>query len=60
MDLRRGSDGSALREQHARGAMAAQKAWRMGGLAVARVVVGMTVPLDGVRVDVIVGRLDNG
>ena len=32
----------------------------MGGLAVAWVVVGMTVPLDGVRIEVIMGRLDNG
>ncbi len=32
----------------------------MGGLAVARVVVGMAVPLGGVRIEVVVGRLDNG
>ncbi|MXV96797.1 MAG: hypothetical protein F4Y07_14520 [Gemmatimonadetes bacterium] len=54
------SDTSALRDQHARAPMAAQNARRVDGLAVARVVIGLAVPLDGRRVEVIVGRLDGG
>jgi len=59
-DRRYMSDNSAIRDQHARAPMAAQNTRRMGGLAVARVVIGLAVPLDGGRVEVIVGRLDGG
>ncbi len=40
--------------------MAAENALNVGGLAVARVVIGIAVPLDGVPVDVVVGCLDDG
>ena len=54
------NDTSATRDQHARTAVHAQYALGVSGLAVARVVFGIPVPLDGVRVDVDVGRLDDG
>ncbi len=60
VDFSRGTDPSALREQHARGTMAAQKARRMGGLAIARLLVGIAAPLGGVRIEVVVGRFDDG
>ncbi len=50
----------AIRCQHARTAMAAQNARGVSGLAVTRVVIRMTVPLDGVRVEVVVGRFGDG
>lgn len=55
-----GNDTRAIRDQHARSAMAAQNALSVRGLAVARLVIGMGVPLDGVRVEVVVRRLDDG
>ena len=54
------NDTSAIRGQHARAAMCAQNARRVGRLAVVRVVTGMAVPLDGVGAEVVVGRLDDG
>ena len=50
----------AVRGQHAGNAMAAQNARTVSGLAIAWVVIRMAVPLDGVRAQVVVGRLNDG
>ncbi|MDE2764368.1 MAG: hypothetical protein OXQ94_06015 [Gemmatimonadota bacterium] len=52
------NDPRAIRGQHTRTAMAAQRALSVSGPAVARAVIGMAVPLGGVRVEVVVGRLE--
>lgn len=57
---RRMNDTSAMRDQHARTAVRAQNALSMSGLAIAPVFIGIAVPLGGERVDVVVGRLDDG
>ena len=51
---------SAICDQHSRAAMAAQNARSVSVLVVARAVIGMAVPLDRVRIEVVVGRLDSG
>ena len=50
----------AIRDRHTRPAVRAQNAPSVSGLAVARVLIGIAVPLDGVRVEVVVGSLDDG
>lgn len=53
------NDASAISDPHARTAIAAQNALSVSGLAVARLLIGMAAPLDGVRVQVVVERLDD-
>ena len=52
------NDTRMTRARHARAAMAARNARGVGGLAVAWVVTGRAVPLDGDRPEVVVGRLE--
>ena len=60
VDRRRMTDTSTICGQHARAAMAAQNARSVRGLAVARVVASIAVPLDGGRAEMVVGRLYDG
>lgn len=60
VDRRYLNDTNATRDRHARTTMAAQNALSVSVLAVARVVTGVAVPLNGVRVEVVVGRLGDG
>ena len=54
------NDAGAVRGRHGHAAVDAQNALGVSGLGVFRVVVGMAAPLDGVRVEVVVRRLDDG
>ncbi len=60
LDGRRMNAPSAIRDQHARTAVRAQNALGVSGLTFARVVIGIAVPLGGMRLEVVVRRLDDG
>jgi len=59
-DRRRVNHNRAIRDRHAHAAMAAQNALDVSGLVVAGVVTRLAMPLDGVRLEVVVRRLDDG
>ena len=60
VDRRCKHDDSAIRDRHTRTAMAAQNARSVSGLVVAGLVTRFAAPLEGVRLEVVVGRLDDG
>jgi len=60
VDRRCKPDDSTVRDRHARAAMAAQNARSVNGPVAAGVVTRLAVPLGGVRLEVVVGRLDDG